>query len=83
MNSTENNEKDVKNTLSDREVTEHTASLWKYNPVPDSPEPYPEYRNGYEQYSDGEIIAARVRGKKHKHEGSNCDDWYDFTRIDD
>lgn len=83
MNSNENNEKDVKNTLSDREVTEHTASLWKYNPVPDSPEPYPEYRNSYEQYSGGEIIAARVRGKKHKHEGSNCDDWYDFTRIDD
>lgn len=87
MNSTENNvtsaETGANSSLSDKEVTAHTASLWKYNPIPDSPEPYPEYRDSYEKYSGGEIIAARVRGKKHKHEGSNCDDWYDFTRIDD
>lgn len=24
------------------------------------------------------LIGARVRGKKHKHEGTNCDDWFEF-----
>ena len=68
-------------TLSDVEVTSHTASLWKYNPIPESPEPYPEYLTAYDKKDSSEIIAARVRGKKHKHEGSNCDDWYAFDRA--
>ena len=45
-NKTENGavpETAVKEKLSDSEVTTHTASLWKYNPIPSSPEPYPEY----------------------------------------
>lgn len=72
-----------KKTLSDREVTAHTASLWKYNPVPDSPEPYPEYKNSDDTIGSARIAAARVRGKKHKHEGTNCDDWYEFDRVGD
>lgn len=67
--------------LSDSEVTNHTASLWKYNPIPESPEPFPEYVTSYDRNDFSEIIAARVRGKKHKHEGSNCDDWYAFDRV--
>ncbi|MBQ8826606.1 MAG: protein phosphatase 2C domain-containing protein [Oscillospiraceae bacterium] len=74
---------DEKQQLSDAEVTSHTASLWKYNPIPESPEPYPEYLTAYDKKSSSEIIAARVRGKKHKHEGSNCDDWYAFDRAGD
>lgn len=69
--------------LSDSDVTAHTAALWKYAPVPDSPEPYPEYRSSYKNENGTEIIAARVRGKKHKHEGTNCDDWYEFDTVGD
>lgn len=71
----------VKETLSDKDVTAHTASLWKYNPVPASPEPYPEYKNDCDKQNGSEITAARVRGKKHKHEGTNCDDWYEYARL--
>lgn len=68
--------------LSDREITSHTAGMWKYNVIPDSPLPYPEYVNNYEKNENAEIIAAKVRGKKHKHEGSNCDDWYEYKFIE-
>jgi len=27
------------------------------------------------------VIAARVRGKKHKHEGTNCDDWFEVANA--
>lgn len=74
-------DKETNKQLSDSEVTNHTASLWKYNPIPESPEPYPEYLTAYDKNDTSEIIAARVRGKKHKHEGSNCDDWYAFDRA--
>ena len=59
------------------DVMEHTAALWKYRPVPaDEPEPFPEYRACRQIYPGGTITAASVRGKKHKHEGTNCDDWF-------
>lgn len=70
-----NNDKEV---LSDYDITSHTAAMWKYNVIPDKPEPYPEYLSRYEKNEYAEVIAARVRGKKHKHEGTNCDDWFDF-----
>lgn len=69
--------------LSNHEVTAHTAGLWRYNPIPESPEPYPEYRNCYKKTDTAEIIAARVRGKKHKHDGTNCDDWFEFDTLGD
>ena len=64
--------------LSDRDVTAHTAALWKYNPVPDSPEPFPETVCNSEKSGVFEVAAASVRGKKHKHEGTNCDDNFAF-----
>ncbi len=71
-------------SLSNEEVTGYTASLWKYLPVPvDEPEPAPEYINGMVDYPRSKIIAARVRGKKHKHEGTNCDDWYEVANYED
>ena len=75
----------ISEKLSDNEVTTHTASLWKYIPIPDdSPEKYPEF--AYDNISDDSsgisVTAARVRGKKHKHEGTNCDDWYAFEISD-
>lgn len=64
--------------LDDDEVTRRTASVWKYLPVPaDDLEPAPEYLSG----SGAGVIAARVRGRKHKHEGANCDDWYEVGRC--
>ena len=68
--------------LTDRDVTEHTAGMWKYNPVPESPEPFPE--TSCVELSDKTfgVCAASVRGKKHKHDGSNRDDSY-AVRISD
>lgn len=65
------------------EHTETAVGLWKNEPIPDDIEPYPEYRTSYENLDGVEITAARVRGKKHKHEGSNCDDWYDYCMLGD
>ena len=62
-----------------KDVINVTASLWQYNPVPESePEPFPEYLTRFYKNDTVEIIGARVRGKKHKHEGTNCDDWFEF-----
>lgn len=64
--------------LPDETVTRHTTALWKYLPVPaEEPEPFPEYLT--RETESGRVIAARVRGKKHKHEGSNCDDWFEIA----
>lgn len=68
--------------LSDRDVTAHTAAMWKYNPVPESPEPYPESINGFAVSEGFSVTAASVRGKKHKHDGSNRDDSFAFEIID-
>lgn len=73
-----------KKGLTNKEVTDHTASLWKYLPVPtDEPEPAPEYLQCDTTLPGGRVIAARVRGKKHKHEGTNCDDWFEIANVDD
>lgn len=68
--------------LSDRDVTAHTAAMWKYNLVPESPEPYPESINGFATSEGFSVTAASVRGKKHKHDGSNRDDSFAFEIID-
>ncbi len=66
------------NKLSDNDVTAHTAAMWKYNPVPESPEPYPESSCSSANDNGFEVLGATVRGKKHKHDGTNCDDYYAF-----
>ena len=66
--------------LPDEAVTRHTTTLWKYRPVPaEEPEPFPEYLTREAEIPGGRVIAARVRGKKHKHEGTNCDDWFEIA----
>ncbi len=54
------------------------GSQWVYRAVPaDEPDPHPE--DGAEAFTtpDGDVLlAARVRGKKHKHEGTHGDDWF-------
>ncbi len=70
--------------LTDREVMEHTASIWKYNPIADlTVYPHEENHCSAAASSHGEIIAARTRGKKHKHDSSNCDDWYELHSSED
>ena len=70
--------------LSNREVTDHTAGLWNYLPIPENePEPAPEYLKCNLAYPGAHVIGARVRGKKHKHEGSNCDDWFEAAAYGD
>lgn len=69
--------------LSDMQVMEHTESIWQYREIVD---------NGTEMHSEshekritlpnGEAFGARVRGKKHKHEGSNCDDFFEISATD-
>jgi hypothetical protein len=66
-----------------KQITEpdmKSSSLWKYLPLPDEPDRHDESdsRNGIspEGYR---IVGARARGKKHKHEGTHCDDWFDFA----
>lgn len=90
LNESTTNETEQNNTpekvkpLSNEEVTEHTSALWKYNPVPENePEPFPEYLTAFKQYPKSTVIGARVRGKKHKHEGTNCDDWFETANFED
>lgn len=69
--------------LTDREVTDKTSSMWRYKPVLSTVEPSPEYvtEKGYSDYA--EVLASSVRGKKHKHDGSNCDDNFSFDFVGD
>lgn len=54
---------------------------WKYVPIPeDEPDRHEEFDCQSDISPNGlKIIGARVRGKKHKHEGTNCDDWFKFA----
>jgi hypothetical protein len=64
--------------LSDREVMEHTAAMWQYKEiVNDGTELHAEFHQKRTEAAFAEIIAARARGKKHKHEGTNCDDYFE------
>lgn len=64
--------------LTDRDVTAHTAAMWRYRPVPEKPEPFPETICGGAEDELYDVAAASVRGKKHKHDGSNRDDEFAF-----
>jgi hypothetical protein len=56
-----------------------SSPQWKYLEVPEGPEKHDEsYCLAGESPEGLKIIGARVRGKKHKHEGTNCDDWFEF-----
>ncbi|MDE7193304.1 MAG: protein phosphatase 2C domain-containing protein [Oscillospiraceae bacterium] len=70
--------------LSDREVMEHTASIWQYKSIADDgTEQHSEYHEKRVKAPFAEIIGARVRGKKHKHDGTNCDDYFETALTED
>jgi hypothetical protein len=53
---------------------------WQYLPLPDEPDRHEESAACARVSPEGmKIIGARVRGVKHKHEGTNCDDWFEFA----
>jgi hypothetical protein len=55
------------------------STHWRYLPVPDDPDKHDEFDQRADFSPEGlRIIGARVRGKKHKHEGTNCDDWFEI-----
>lgn len=65
-------------------ITDYTASMWKYFPVSENePEVLPEYLVKSEICGKSTVIASRVRGKKHKHDGTNCDDWFETASDGD
>lgn len=69
--------------LSDSDVMRHTASIWRYRTVAeDGTELHTEYHSKRTEADGGSITAARARGKKHKHEGTNCDDWFETAYTD-
>lgn len=68
--------------LSDAEVLAHTAQRWRYRDVPpQDPEPAEQVVCREENYGTSRVVGARVRGKKHKHEGTNCDDWFETASV--
>ena len=75
---------DAAPSLSDMEVMEHTASIWKYKEIiDDGTELHSEFHQKRLRMHFADIVGARVRGKKHKHEGTNCDDYFETAVTDD
>lgn len=57
------------------------APAWRYIEPPATPEPHSEFdaRTCDAPPPGMQMIGARVRGKKHKHDGTHCDDWFEFA----
>ncbi len=65
-------------------VSAASSLLWKYLPIPnDEPEPHEEYRCMQASFAAGTVAGASVRGKMHKHGGTNRDDWFEVTDFRD
>lgn len=58
------------------EITDLTKGLWRYKPVPESPEPFPEFFTESAENGSFRVFGAAVRGKKHKYDGTNGDDFF-------
>lgn len=73
-----------KKHLSDMEVIEHTANIWHYmDIIDDGTEMHSEFHEKHSDAPFGKIIGARVRGKAHKHNGTNCDDYFETAFTED
>ena len=71
-----------KNSKNNKEIINHSATMWKYVPINKQYyKEFPEYINKYIKIGKNNIISARVRGKKHKHEGTVCHDWYEVGNF--
>jgi hypothetical protein len=64
-------------------LSHSSKPLWQWRPLPSGEDHHTEFANHSSQLPNGfKILAARVRGKKHKHEGSYCDDWFEIAQSD-
>ena len=54
-------------------------ATWNYLPITGGLDLHTEFDTKNQLGCRGyRILGARARGKKHKHEGTNCDDWFEF-----
>jgi len=59
-------------------------TAWQDLPVPEGPDKHePYFEKSCACLSKLNLIGARVRGKSHKHVGTNCDDWFEFDVCQD
>ena len=59
-------------------------SSWQELPVPEGPDKHNAYfHKSIPAPNKLTLIGARVRGKSHKHAGTNCDDWFEFDIAQD
>ena len=65
---------------SQKEDPSPITANWKYRDVSEGLDKHEESECRLGVSPEGlKIIGARVRGKKHKHEGTNCDDWFELS----
>lgn len=65
----------------DKRLNERKSeNLWQEQPISDEqPEKHSENHFKIISINDNlQLLGARVRGKSHKHHGTNCDDWFEF-----
>ncbi len=65
-------------------VPKKPTTGWKFLHVPEGEPDGHTYTYAMPEARSAEglaIVAARVRGKKHKHEGTHCDDWVEAATI--
>ncbi len=61
------------------ELPSPPVAQWKYLPIESQLDPHTEYDCKSQPIPEKlRLIGARVRGKMHKHNATNCDDWYEF-----
>ncbi|MDB9313119.1 PP2C family serine/threonine-protein phosphatase [Spirulina sp. CS-785/01] len=67
------------------ELSPQNTVKWQYNPIPPhEPDPHSEsFCQTLKTPHHYTLLGARVRGKKHKHEGTNCDDWFTCSTSGD
>ncbi|MBP0021856.1 MAG: protein phosphatase 2C domain-containing protein [Cyanobacteria bacterium SBLK] len=64
---------------------QRSLGVWQYQPLPQNdPDLYAEsFCQVVKTISGWQAIGARVRGKKHKHDGTHGDDWFEFRICED
>jgi Protein phosphatase 2C len=64
-------------------VIDPQLGSWSWTPLPThEPDPHDEFFCSAGKLPHGlRYVAARARGKKHKHEGTHCDDWYEVSLV--
>lgn len=67
--------------LENNVVTDYTSPLWQNNKVKSSLEPFCSSHCEKIELQNGFMMGASTRGKKHRHEARNNDDWFELDTI--